>query len=150
MAPSIEEILEDKYNDHVHPWEEIVHYVSINQVSQLRRNREAEIIYRKWTADTLVKYGSIENFLVKEKLHFPDTEPSYLVLPNDFPYSTEPGVEHVLVWSKQSLSAEFIESVLEERYGSSVWEWIYFVNPPEYQSIRCLPHAHVFMRRRQK
>lgn len=28
MAPSIEESLGDKYSDHVHPWEEIVHYVS--------------------------------------------------------------------------------------------------------------------------
>ena len=71
-----------------------------------------------------------------------------MVLPNDFPYSTEPGVEHVLIWSKQPLSAEFIESVLEEKYGSSVLEWIYFVNPPEYQSVRRLPHAHVFMRKR--
>ncbi|KAI8967119.1 hypothetical protein BDF20DRAFT_902672 [Mycotypha africana] len=159
MAPVTE--VDAKYTDHVHPWEEIVHYVSINQVDQLRRNREAQAIYQEWIKNTLKKYGTLENFLLKEKIHFPaedidmddhdkqNRSPAILILPNDFPYSVEPGIEHILIWSKVPLSADFVESVLEEKYGSSKWEWIYFVNPPETQSVRRLPHVHVFMRSRK-
>ncbi|CEP17432.1 hypothetical protein [Parasitella parasitica] len=147
MPPVTEEHL---YTDHVHPWEEIVDYVSRNEVSKLRRNRYAQEVYQKWTSDTLVKYGTVENFLLKEKLHWPKDDPKpILVLPNDFPYSVDPGIEHVLIWSKEPLvDKTFIESLLDERYGATVWEWVYFVNPPELQSIPTLPHMHVFMRKR--
>ncbi|KAI8643068.1 hypothetical protein BD408DRAFT_365554 [Parasitella parasitica] len=120
MPPVTEEHI---YTDHVHPWEEIVEYVC--------------------------KYGTVENFLLKEKLHWPVDDPKpILVLPNDFPYSVDPGIEHILIWSKEPLDAEYVESVLDERYGATVWEWVYFVNPPEWQSIPTLPHVHVFMRKR--
>ncbi|KAG0786665.1 hypothetical protein G6F57_015115 [Rhizopus arrhizus] len=145
MPPTISDEIGDQYSDHVHPWEEILHYVAINQVSQLRRKREDEIVYRKWTLETIEKYKSIENYLIKEKLHFPDIHPSYLILPNDFPYSVEPGTEHILIWSKEPLMSEFVEHLLEQEYGSNVWEWTYFVNPPELQSVRRFPHVHVFM-----
>ncbi|KAL9546331.1 hypothetical protein MBANPS3_006718 [Mucor bainieri] len=137
------------YTDHVHPWEEIVHYVSQNQVSKLRRNKDAQAVYQKWIQETLQTYGSVENFLLKEKLIWPKDDPKpILVLPNDFPYSVDPGIEHVLIWSKAPLAADFVESVLDERFGARIWEWIYFVNPPEWQSVPTLPHVHVFMRKR--
>ncbi|KAI7900765.1 uncharacterized protein BX663DRAFT_476262 [Cokeromyces recurvatus] len=121
MAPPVtEEVI---FTDHVHSWEEIVHYATIN------------------------KYGSVENYLLKEKIHF-SSDSNFLILPNDFPYSIDPGIEHVLIWSKEPLAADFVESLLEKNYGSSVWEWVYFVNPPELQSIPRLPHVHVFMRKR--
>ncbi|KAI8073472.1 uncharacterized protein B0P05DRAFT_580243 [Gilbertella persicaria] len=119
MPPVTEEHV---YTDHVHPWEEIVYYVS--------------------------KYGTIENYLMKEKLVFPEQPPAILILPNDFPYSVDPGIEHILIWSKEPLEADFVESLLEKHYGSHVWEWVYFVNPPALQSVRKLPHVHVFMRKK--
>ncbi|KAI9478782.1 MAG: hypothetical protein EXX96DRAFT_572269 [Benjaminiella poitrasii] len=147
MSPPVTE--EHVYTDHVHPWEEIVHYVSINQVSKLRRNKTAQDIYQKWTKDTVDKYGSVENYLLKEKIHFPpSSELGILILPNDFPYSVDPGIEHILIWSKEPLASDVVESILEKKYGSSIWEWVYFVNPPEWQSIPRLPHVHVFMRKR--
>ena len=109
-------------------------------------------MYRQWTEDTLAKYGTIENYLLKEKLIFPDPQdnkPTILILPNDFPYSVEPGIEHILIWSKEPLESHWIESILEEKYGSSVYEWTYFVNPPAFQSVRRLPHTHVFMRKKE-
>ncbi|EIE83427.1 hypothetical protein RO3G_08132 [Rhizopus delemar RA 99-880] len=123
MPPTISDEIGDQYSDHVYSWEEILHYVE--------------------------KYESIENYLIKEKLHFPDIHPSYLILPNDFPYSVEPGTEHILIWSKEPLMSEFVERLLEQEYGSNVWEWTYFVNPPELQSVRRFPHVHVFMRKKK-
>ncbi|KAI8985863.1 hypothetical protein BDB01DRAFT_786592 [Pilobolus umbonatus] len=145
----VEEV-DDRYTDHYHPWEEIVHYVSKNQVSKLRRNKSDEIVYRAWTKQALIDYGTIENYLLKEKLHFPSPEssnrPVVLVLPNDFPYSVDPGIDHILIWSQEPLQAEYIESILESRYDRTLYEWVYFVNPPEWQSVRRLPHVHVFIR----
>ncbi|KAI8883550.1 hypothetical protein K501DRAFT_333247 [Backusella circina FSU 941] len=144
-----------EYSYHVHPWEEILHYVSINQVSNLKRNIPGQEIYVKWTSETIEQYGSVTNYLKKEKVIFPpDTDvdekgrPITLILPNDFPYSVDPGITHVLIWSKVPLLKQHVESLLDERYGSSIYEWSYFVNPPEVQSIPSMPHVHVFMRKR--
>ncbi|KAI9496282.1 hypothetical protein BDB00DRAFT_809787 [Zychaea mexicana] len=142
------------FGDQVHDWNEIRHLVSNNKVQQLRRNREGQRVYRHWTETTLSKYKDIEDFLLSEKLHFPTEEPAdptrphYIVLPNDFPYSTEPGTKHVLIWSQKPLSEPYVREILESHYGSNNWEWVYFVNPPETQSVKRLPHVHVFMRPR--
>lgn len=103
--------------------------------------------------DTLNKYGSIENYLLSTKLHFKPIEdknrPPVIILPNDFPYSVEEGIKHILIWSQLPLSPSYIEEILETNYGSKTYEWVYFVNPPEIQSVRKLPHVHVFMRQRK-
>lgn len=117
-------------------------------MSKLRRNRTDQAVYRQWTDKTLERYGTIENYLLKEKIHFPKEGPSILILNNDFPYSVDPGIEHILIWSKEPLASDYVESLLDSNYGCHVWEWIYFVNPPEWQSVPRLPHVHVFMRKR--
>ncbi|KAI9021634.1 hypothetical protein CLU79DRAFT_752541 [Phycomyces nitens] len=144
-------IVPPQYTDHVHPWEEICHFVVTNQITLLRRNRTDEEVYRQWLTETLPKYNSIEDYLLKEKLHFSDSvdgKPNVIILPNDFPYSVDPGIKHILLWSQAPLSTEYVIELLEENYGSKKWEWVYFVNPPETQSVRLLPHVHVFMRPR--
>lgn len=132
--------------------------IASNQVQLIRRNREGQQKYRQWIAETLEKHGTIENFLLNEKLRpliQQETEekdadrPPVLVLKNDFPYSTAPGIEHHLIWSKTPLKEDYVKDILESHFGSSKWEWVYFVNPVETQSIRRLPHVHVFMRPRQ-
>lgn len=103
--------------------------------------------------DTLAKYGTIEQYLLSTKLHFKPitdpTRPPVIILPNDFPYSVEEGISHILLWSQIPLSRDYIEDILESNYGHEQYEWVYFVNPPEIQSVRKLPHVHVFMRRRR-
>lgn len=133
--------------------ENLLGETATNQIKLLRRNYEGQRVYRQWINDTLAKYGSIEDYLLTEKLKFPPADegsdrPPVIVLPNDFPYSVEPGVEHILIWSQTPLKESYVVEILEERYGSSKWEWVYFVNPPETQSVRRLPHVHVFMRPR--
>lgn len=102
--------------------------------------------------DTLSRYGTIENYLLSSKLKFkPITDqnhPPVIILPNDFPYSVTPGIHHILLWSQIPLNRAYIQDILELNYGQKDYEWVYFVNPPEIQSVRKLPHVHVFMRRR--
>ncbi|KAI8089214.1 uncharacterized protein BX664DRAFT_296778 [Halteromyces radiatus] len=102
----------------------------------------------------VTKYGTIENYLLTTKLKFPPSSsessesPSVIILPNDFPYSVEKGIDHILVWSQVPLKPDYVEHVLQNNYDQTKWEWVYFVNPPEIQSVKKLPHVHVFLRRR--
>ncbi|CEP19289.1 hypothetical protein [Parasitella parasitica] len=147
LAPSSKED-----QDQIFTWDEVYHYVSTNQIKSIHRSKQVQTVYNQWMRDTLSKYGSIENYLLSTKLHFEPIQdkdrPPVIILPNDFPYSVEKGIQHILLWSQIPLSRDYIEHILESNYGSANYEWVYFVNPPEIQSVRKLPHVHVFMRQR--
>ncbi|KAG0180777.1 hypothetical protein DFQ28_002622 [Apophysomyces sp. BC1034] len=103
-----------------------------------------------WEEETLDQYGSIETYLLKEKLHFPKEhtpQPPVILLPNDFPYAVEPGISHLLMWSQTALHKDYVEEILLSRYGKD-YEWVFWVNPVEIQSVRRLPHVHIFLRGR--
>lgn len=119
----------------------------MNQVSNLRRNKDQQAVYVKWINETKEVYGTVANYLVKTKIQYPEGV-NYLVLKNDFPYSVDPGIDHILIWSKKPLAEEQVTEILEDRYGSETWEWSFFVNPPQWQSVPTLPHTHVFLRKR--
>lgn len=129
----------------------LIFVLATNQIKSIHRNKKVQMVYDKWMKDTLAKYGTIENYLLSTKLDFSDpitdeSRPPVIILPNDFPYSVEEGIHHILLWSQIPLSRDYIQEILESNYGD--YEWVYFVNPPEIQSVRKLPHVHVFMRRR--
>ncbi|KAI8637850.1 hypothetical protein BD408DRAFT_406121 [Parasitella parasitica] len=138
--------------DQVFTWDEVHYYVSTNQIKSIHRSKQVQAVYNQWMEDTLSKYGSIENYLLSTKLRFEPIQdrnrPPVVILPNDFPYSVEAGIQHILLWSQIPLSRDYIEHILESNYGHKQYEWVYFVNPPEIQSVRKLPHVHVFMRQR--
>ena len=128
-----------------------IFHLATNQIKSIHRNKQVQTVYNQWMKDTLAKYGTIENYLLKTKLHFEPTtdksRPSVIILPNDFPYSVEAGIQHILIWSQTPLASSYIEEILQKNYGPS-YEWVYWVNPPEIQSVRKLPHVHVFLRHR--
>ncbi|KAI9255980.1 hypothetical protein BY458DRAFT_589109 [Sporodiniella umbellata] len=136
--------LDSSYGEHVHSWEEIKQRVAKGQVHLLKRNRRDEKVYREWIQKTLAVYGSIESYMIQERVKFP-ADQDYLILPNDFPYSVTPGIRHLLIWSRKPLEKPWVESLLAANFQG--WETTFFVNPPELQSIRRLPHVHVFMRK---
>ncbi|KAI7905308.1 uncharacterized protein BX663DRAFT_559482 [Cokeromyces recurvatus] len=140
----------------VFSWEEVYYFVSSNQIKCIHRNEQVQAIYNQWMKDTLEKYGSIESYLLSTKLkEFVNTttttevvidpyRPKVIILPNDFPYSVDKGIQHILLWSQTPLARNYIEETLESNYGRKSYEWVYFVNPSEIQSVRKLPHVHVF------
>ncbi|KAI8989943.1 hypothetical protein BDB01DRAFT_487125 [Pilobolus umbonatus] len=124
--------------------------VATNQIKRLHRDEKVQKQYNQWMTDVLHAYGTIENYLLLNKLHFTLTtskdRPPVILLPNDFPYNVASDIKHILIWSLQPLNRDYIEDILNINYGSHLYEWVYFVNPPEIQSVRKLPHVHVFIR----
>lgn len=101
---------------------------------------------------------------------FPTTHPApyahasdFSILPNDWPYAVEPGVTHLVAWSKHRLpvdaegaltpagfaivedfiTREFRVKSGEEKKGEKV---LWFRNPRRLQSVRSLEHVHVLVR----
>ncbi|KAI8971414.1 hypothetical protein BDF20DRAFT_884403 [Mycotypha africana] len=142
-----------KDEDEVFNWEQVYYFVSTNQIKSLHRHKQVQVVYDKWRKDTLAQYGSLENYLLTNKLEFGTMKdaqrPPVIILPNDFPYSVEADIDHILLWSQVPLSRTYIEDILENNYGSDKYEWVYWVNPPEIQSVKKLPHVHVFMHPKQ-
>ncbi|PNW77700.1 hypothetical protein CHLRE_10g447900v5 [Chlamydomonas reinhardtii] len=68
-----------------------------------------------------------------------------MVMRNEFGYFLDEGLEHINIWcSDRPLSAEVIEAIIRERLPCEDYLW--FVNPPQYQSIKAIWHAHVMVK----
>ncbi|KAG2495511.1 hypothetical protein HYH03_006454 [Edaphochlamys debaryana] len=66
---------------------------------------------------------------------------------NEFPYylAPEDRVTHVNIWcSSQPLADATIEKMIAERLPAE--EYVWFVNPPQFQSIRTIWHCHIMLR----
>ena len=59
---------------------------------------------------------------------------------NDFPYALESGIEHYILWSTESLTEE---EIVKECESFSTKEYLFFVNPPKFRSVKRVWHAHV-------
>ena len=89
----------------------------------------------RWTAETKAQWGSITNFVLRNRLHWaekpldhdpqksssifeiadpiPFASPTdYKILKNDWPYGLAPGITHMVVWLKQRLPVEDIRGDL--------------------------------------
>lgn len=66
----------------------------------------------------------------------------YAMVPNSFPYHTQPGIHHYILWSMKSHSPTQIESIIRHTFGARPALW--FVNEPCKRSVPQLWHAHVF------
>lgn len=83
--------------------------------------------YLRWSFKTKKAYGSITNFVVKERLAWTPREPDqpvsahsfshhspvpfqdardYAILLNDWPYGFEAGIKHILVWSRTPIAVD--------------------------------------------
>jgi len=79
-----------------------------------------------WSSETKAQYGSVQNYIMEERLKWkpisisPKTGPvfecrssvpfgnpdDFKILPNDWPYGLAPGITHIIVWSKNRLESE--------------------------------------------
>ncbi|KAG2428778.1 hypothetical protein HXX76_011478 [Chlamydomonas incerta] len=68
-----------------------------------------------------------------------------MVMRNEYGYYLDEGLEHINIWcSDRPLSAEVVEAIIRERLPCEAYLW--FVNPPQYQSIKAIWHAHVMVK----
>ncbi|CAN9162955.1 unnamed protein product [Alternaria sp. RS040] len=165
-----------------HSWSNLHHLISTNQLEELKRWPSSLKAYLAWTAHVKKKYGSVMTYLLDQRLlwepiedetgalrfdvrnttPFADSD-DYKILRNDWTYSFEPGIRHIVVWLKQRLPVdaagalsdvgrdmvkdfvkrEFREKAEEQEEGSKV---IWFKNTTNLQSVRSLEHVHVLVR----
>eukprot|EP01113_Clastostelium_recurvatum_P042969 TRINITY_DN7034_c0_g1_i1.p1 TRINITY_DN7034_c0_g1~~TRINITY_DN7034_c0_g1_i1.p1 ORF type:complete len:181 (-),score=25.78 TRINITY_DN7034_c0_g1_i1:39-560(-) len=81
----------------------------------------------------------------------PDTgKMTTLFVPNDFPYNTEEGIDHWLLWSLTPIPDEEARAFLDAKLVDSdgkVLRYVYFVNPVAVRSIKEVSHYHVFFKK---
>ncbi|KAF2725329.1 hypothetical protein K431DRAFT_281284 [Polychaeton citri CBS 116435] len=161
-------------------WEDLKNIIANNTLEELKRLPSDLRRYLAWSYDTKKSHGSIPNFVLKERLHwrpitsnpmtfshysdvpFEDSR-DYAVLVNDWPYGFEPGIVHILVWTKIPIavddgegdvtpeSRQLIERFVQRffvdalgKHGSDNVLW--FKNWVRLQSVRGLDHVHVLVR----
>jgi hypothetical protein len=147
--------------------------------------------YLRWSFKTKKAYGSITNFVAKERLAWTPRDPDqplsahsfvhhspvpfqderdYVVLLNDWPYGFEPGIKHIVVWSRTPIAVDdtigdvtseskrVIEKFVECHFvralaaaeGISPVEAksrvMWFKNWASLQSVRGVDHVHVLVK----
>ncbi|KAI4240670.1 MAG: hypothetical protein LQ352_007591, partial [Teloschistes flavicans] len=115
-----------------HTWSDLAHIIATNDLESLRRWPSDLKRYLQWTRETKEAYGTITNYMCKERLAwtplpvssrlqngndegpvfevqnpipFADSR-DYKMLRNDWPYGLEKGVEHLVVWLKNRLAVD--------------------------------------------
>ncbi|EMC93879.1 hypothetical protein BAUCODRAFT_36337 [Baudoinia panamericana UAMH 10762] len=178
------EILATKDEDyHRVTWDELRQITANNTLEQLKRLPSDLRRYLAWCYDIKNRYGSITTFVIQERLHWtPEPAPAgsgpvfahhsdvpfadrrdYAVLPNDWPYGFEPGIKHLLVWSKTPIAVDdqlgdvtpesrrLIEEFVERHFIRALGEGgrdrvLWFKNWVKLQSVRGVDHVHVLVR----
>ena len=95
-----------------------------NDLALLERKPSDVIRYNEWTSKIEATYGSINNFVCQERLHWtplpgssPESGPvfahvspvpfanqdDYKILRNDWPYGLTPDITHLVVWLKNRI-----------------------------------------------
>ncbi|KAJ1772056.1 hypothetical protein IW140_006588 [Coemansia sp. RSA 1813] len=145
-------------------WKRFKELVDAGNLEPLGRSYSLQDKYEEYRAETMLKYGSMANYLTTHVLadfvaetkvpefdpQAPLTSTDFMFRANDFPYYFSDNVEHWVLWCKKQLHPGFgapeaaIRAIVD-RFGSDV-EWRYFVNPVKKQSVPQLSHAHVFVK----
>ncbi|EEH35829.1 hypothetical protein PAAG_00152 [Paracoccidioides lutzii Pb01] len=103
-----------------HDWADLRNIIATNNLEVFRRKPSDLLRYIAWTSDIKAQYGSITNYICKERLHWPldpskdptsqcrnpipFADPSdFKILRNDWPYGFTPDITHLVVWLKNSI-----------------------------------------------
>jgi hypothetical protein len=92
----------------------------------------------KWTAETKAEYGSMTNYLMKNRLPkawgslpltpvstIPFNNPSdYRVLMNDWPYGLTPDITHIVVWSRTLIPTDVVSGDMTPESRATVGSFI--------------------------
>jgi hypothetical protein len=137
--------------------------VAQNQLHCLRRSVIGLAAYRAYRTLINEQYVSMGDMVLERKLGYKTSidpssgklkaqPPSPTVartsfLANDFPYYMEDGIEHHVLWVEgQLVTLDLVEHELNNHRDQSMYDVIYFINPPHLQSIPSVGHAHVISR----
>ncbi|KAK6440635.1 hypothetical protein LTR95_003142 [Oleoguttula sp. CCFEE 5521] len=112
---------------HRYTWDDLRQIVADNDLEALKRFPSDLHRYLRWSHDTKRQYGSINNFVMKERLQWTLKDPSlpvsrtsftyhsatpfaderdFVVLANDWPYGIEQGIKHLVVWTRTPIDVD--------------------------------------------
>lgn len=148
-----------------------------NNLASLRRTPSELRRYLKWTKDVMTEYGSVTQYILVHRLPkswgqppFTPASPlpfedaaDYRTLPNDWPYALEPGITHLVVWSRTPIPTDpetgdmtaesrarvamFVNRYFVDALGSGgADKVVWFKNWVSLQSVPSLEHVHVLVR----
>ncbi|EEH11606.1 conserved hypothetical protein [Histoplasma capsulatum G186AR] len=103
-----------------HDWADLKSIIAANNLEVFRRKPSDLRRYIAWTTDIKAQYGSITNYICKERLRWqldsstpqafqcrnpiPFADPSdYKILRNDWPYGVTSDITHLVIWLKNSI-----------------------------------------------
>lgn len=155
----------------------LTHIKEANELDAFMRTPSDLRRYMAWSAETKAQYGSVTAFIMANRLPqawgqppftpvstTPFADPAdYKVLINDWPYATEPGITHLVVWTRtmipttpekgdmtpesRRLIGEFVQRYFIDSLGPGGRDQVlWFKNWVALQSVRTLEHFHVMVR----
>ena len=158
-------------------WEELVQIIEVEQdIYKLSRSRQQQHDYEVFRHHMKEQYRSTIDFILISKLGVEAIEdtgdgdtnismqpkwkakhsladmqtPIMKLIPNDFPYFNEDGIEHYIYWKTlKPITDQEIDQqkeVLRERFGAS--DILFWINPPELRSIPEIDHVHFLLRKK--
>ncbi|CAI4036810.1 hypothetical protein SMKI_16G1080 [Saccharomyces mikatae IFO 1815] len=153
-------------------WEEIQDIIESGELARLKRSRQMTEKYhdhKKRTAGLDMNQYILQKLgWLPDESHCEDTIAKafsetalYAVRANDFPYSFEPGVVHLVLWSKIALPVHSPDKAMRNAARARIGAFLqaqpslrplietdhvaWFVNYPELQSVARIFHAHVLL-----
>eukprot|EP01120_Amphizonella_sp_Union-15-10_P017443 TRINITY_DN967_c0_g1_i2.p1 TRINITY_DN967_c0_g1~~TRINITY_DN967_c0_g1_i2.p1 ORF type:complete len:175 (-),score=26.34 TRINITY_DN967_c0_g1_i2:176-700(-) len=141
-------------------WNELHQIIAQDRLELLGRLKEGRTIYLNSSERIKQEWATVGDFILNREFNFPSENVSgkkRVTFPeeipeiinfrvNDYRYAVEDSIEHHLIWSTVPLTEDKIKQILEkERVG---YEYLFFVNPPNLQSVKNVHHVHVFSRKK--
>ncbi|CZT22087.1 uncharacterized protein RCC_07956 [Ramularia collo-cygni] len=152
-------------------WPEVQELIRQNRLQDFTRVPSELRAYREFCSDIEQGYGSILNFILKERLRwelesadadgrmsFDDAKATYRILRNDWPYGFDPRIVHLVVWTKFALPIDpdseigdmssAARKVVDDFVGktfSEVSEKVWFKNWGALKSVHAVEHFHVLL-----
>ena len=117
------------------PWRMVKNIIETGDLVKLGRSYEQQEVYNSFRAELNTKWRSVGDYILCSKFKFPSgpstqegklvaippvehenqCKDSILLVPNDFPYNFEPGIQHHVLWKLGSpLSACEIEGGVDQ------------------------------------
>ncbi|PWW77462.1 hypothetical protein C7212DRAFT_277351 [Tuber magnatum] len=155
-------------------WEDLKAIIKENRLEDLKRVPSDLKRYISWSHKTRKEYGTIQAFVLKERLGWSDlaaenptpfaSKADTKILVNDWPYGNAPGILHLVVWTKtpiptiqgpdpkagditpesRKLISDFVQHTFIQHLGAENVLW--FKNWASIQSVRSVEHIHVLVR----
>ncbi|RPB02106.1 hypothetical protein L873DRAFT_1841974 [Choiromyces venosus 120613-1] len=155
-------------------WEGLKAIIEENRLEELKRVPSDLKRYISWSHKTRKEYGTIQAFVLKERLGWTDltaenptpfaSKADTKILVNDWPYGVALGILHLVVWTKVSIptiqepnpeagditpeSRKLIRDFVQQTFIQhlSAENVLWFKNWASIQSVRSVEHIHVLVR----